>query len=105
MVTSIARQSIILKCIRQKSILVSNYELYYAAGLAKKCFGLNTSVDMAPEELLEQTQNQVKSVNPSNEKEEYLVHLLENYEVQEGYDEQTKELFLWGEKEENMWQV
>ena len=34
MITSIARQSIILKCLRQKSVLVSNYELYYTAGPA-----------------------------------------------------------------------
>ena len=33
MTTSIARQSIILKCTMQKSVLLGNYEFYYAAGL------------------------------------------------------------------------
>ena len=33
MVPSIARQSVIIKCNMQKSILTGNYEFYYAAGL------------------------------------------------------------------------
>lgn len=57
MITSIARQSIILKCLRQKSVLVSNYELYYTAGLAKKCFGIAVDADMEPKQLLEELQN------------------------------------------------
>ena len=56
MITSIARQSIILKCLRQKSVLVSNYELYYTAGLAKKCFGIEVDADMEPKQLLEELQ-------------------------------------------------
>ena len=52
MITSIARQSVILKCLRKKSIIVSNYELYYAAGLTKKLFNLSVDEDMEPEKLL-----------------------------------------------------
>mgnify|MGYP000019504385 CR=1 FL=1 len=36
MVTSIARQSVIIKCNMQKSVLTGNYEFYYAAGLIAK---------------------------------------------------------------------
>ena len=38
MITSIARQSIIIKCNGQQAVLLGNYELYYAAGLMKKLF-------------------------------------------------------------------
>ena len=33
MVPSIARQSVILKCNMQKSVMLGNYEFFYAAGL------------------------------------------------------------------------
>ena len=92
MITSIARQSIILKCLRQKSVLVSNYELYYTAGLAKKCFGIEVDAD-------------IDKVSPADEQEKYLVHLLGNYEPDDTHDEQTVELFHMGETEEHMWQV
>ena len=32
----------------QKSVLLGNYEFYYAGGLFKKLFGLETSEDMKP---------------------------------------------------------
>ena len=94
MITSIARQSVILKCLRKKSIIVSNYELYYAAGLTKKLFNLSVDEDM-----------ELKNVTASDGQEEYLIHLLGNYEVLSEHDEQTKELFRWGASEEHMWQV
>ena len=96
MITSIARQSIILKCLRQKSVLVSNYELYYTAGLAKKCFGIAVDADMEPKQLLEELQKHIDKVSPADEQEKYLIHL---------HDEQTVELFHMGETEEHIWQV
>ena len=73
MITSIARQSIILKCLRQKSVLVSNYELYYTAGLAKKCFGIAVDADMEPKQLLEELQKHIDKVSTSDEQEKYLI--------------------------------
>lgn len=105
MITSIARQSIILKCLRQKSVLVSNYELYYTAGLVKKCFGIAVDADMEPKQLLEELQKHIDKVSTSDEQEKYLIHLLGNYEPDDTHDEQTKELFHMGETEEHMWQV
>ena len=105
MITSIARQSIILKCLRQKSVLVSNYELYYTAGLAKKCFGIAVDADMEPKQLLEELQKHIDKVSTSDEQEKYLIHLLGNYEPDDTHDEQTVELFHMGETEEHMWQV
>ena len=53
MVTSIARQSVILKCNMQKSVLLGNYEFYYIAGLLKKLFNVSADADMEPEALSE----------------------------------------------------
>ena len=38
MVPSIARQSVIIKCNMQASVLLGNYEFYYLAGLMKKIY-------------------------------------------------------------------
>lgn len=51
MVTSIARQSVIIKCNMQKSVLTGNYEFYYAAGLIAKLSGVEISDDIKPIEL------------------------------------------------------
>ena len=85
MITSIARQSIILKCLRQKSIAVD--------------------ADMEPKQLLEELQKHIDKVSPADEQEKYLIHLLGNYEPDDTHDEQTVELFHMGETEEHMWQV
>lgn len=105
MTTSIARQSIILKCTLQKSVLLGNYEFYYAAGLFKKLFGLETSADMTPQELSEYLLGQVGNLTPKDEKEEYLIRMVSNYEPLENYDDQMKELFRWGVSEPDLWRV
>ena len=105
MVTSIARQSIILKCINQTSVMVGNYEFYYAAGLVKKLYGLEISSDMEPEAMSALILERADSLTPKDEKEEYLLTMLKNYEPLTDYDAQMKELFVWGEKEPELWQV
>lgn len=105
MVTSIARQSVIIKCNQQTSVLLGNYEFYYLAGLMKKLFGFPLSEDMKPEELFSAIKENSKNANPKDEKEAYLLKLVEFYKPLEVYDEQTKELFRWGENEDKLWQV
>lgn len=105
MVTSIARQSVIIKCNMQKSVMLGNYEFYYAAGLVKKLYGLDISGEMEPEALSVFILEQAESLTPKDEKEEYLLTMLKNYEPLTDYDEQMKELFVWGEKEPDLWQV
>lgn len=104
MITSIARQSVILKCLRKKSIIVSNYDYIMQPDLQRSSLP-SVDEDMEPEKLLEEVQNQLKNVTASDGQEEYLIHLLGNYEVLSEHDEQTKELFRWGASEEHMWQV
>lgn len=105
MTTSIARQSIILKCTMGKSVMLGNYEFYYAAGLFKKLFGLATSEDMKPLELSEYLLGQVDRLTPKDEREEYLIKIASNYEPLENYDDQMKELFRWGVNEPDLWSV
>lgn len=103
MVPYIARQSVIIKCSIKKSVLLGNYEFYYAAGLFKKLYGGEIHADMPPEELLSRIQKNADMVLAKDEKEEYLIHLLKNYEAGEEQDEKMRLLFRWGETEPDMW--
>lgn len=105
MVTSIARQSIIIKCTQQTSVLLGNYEFYYLAGLMKKLFALDLNADMNPEEMFTHIEENLEHLQPKDEKEGYLIKLVSIYKPLENYDEQMKELFEWGATEEKLWQV
>ena len=105
MVTSIARQSVILKCNMQKSVLLGNYEFYYIAGLLKKLFNVSADADMEPEALSEYLLRVVDTLSPKGEKEAYLIKMVKGYEPLPEHDEQMKELFAWGEQEPDLWQV
>lgn len=105
MVTSIARQSVILKCLRKKSVLLGNYEFYYLAGLMNRIFGTKYTGSTKPEELSAQILAEIDSLKASNEEEAYLLHLVKYYLPLDQYDSQMQYLFSWGENEKDLWQV
>lgn len=105
MISSIARQSVIIKCNSGYSALLGNYEFYYAAGLFNRLFGSDGSALMEPLELMEHLKNGFSRITPKDERERYLIKLVENYDPSPDYDEQMKELFAWGESEEDLWQL
>lgn len=105
MVTSIARQSVIIKCNQQTSVLLGNYEFYYLSGLMVNLFNLDLTEDLKPEEMFDRIQERLKDLNPKTPQEEYLIKLVSVYRPLEAYDEQMKELFRWGKTEEHLWQV
>ena len=105
MVPSIARQSVIIKCLREKSVIVGNYEFYYAAGLLNHFYNLGLRKDMNPQELMEQIQQKIHDIVLNSPKEEYLLHLLKYYEFLESYDEQMQLLFDWGDREKDEWKI
>lgn len=105
MVPSIARQSVIIKCNMQKSVLTGNYEYYYAAGLLKKLCRVDIADEIEPAPLQELLEKSLKSVETKDEKEAWLVGMLKDYRPEDHYDDQMKELFLWGSEEKNLWQV
>lgn len=105
MVPSIARQSVIIKCNMQSSVLLGNYEFYYLAGLMDKFFGLDLNEDMQPQMMLDIIHANLEQLSPKDEKEAYLVKLVSVFKVEDKYDDQMKELFRWGATEEKLWQV
>ncbi|MBO5303600.1 MAG: DUF3837 domain-containing protein [Lachnospiraceae bacterium] len=105
MITSITRQSIIIKCNMQASVMLGNYEFYYAAGLFCKLQNITVEEEIAPMELWEKILPYLQNFIGEDAKEKYLVKLLSNYKVLEDYDEQMKELLQMGLNEEHMWQV
>ena len=105
MVPSIARQSVIIKCNQQASVLLGNYEFYYLAGLMNKVFELDLNEDMQPQQMLDIIQANLDVLTPNDEKEAYLIKLVSVFKVEDKLDDQMKELFRWGNTEEKMWQV
>ncbi len=105
MTTSIARQSVIIKCNMQRAYILGNYEYYYGAGVAGKIFEFEISEDIKPKELEALLAEKLNDVNPKNEQEAYLCSVLKQYDPKEQYDEQMKELLLWGKEETCLWQV
>lgn len=105
MVTSIARQSVIIKCNMQKSILTGNYEFYYAAGLLSKLTGLTLPEESQPEELFHLLSEKLPELTATDEKEAYLFQLILGYRPNEEYDAQMQELFLMGKEEKYLWMV
>lgn len=105
MVTSIARQSVIIKCNMQKSILTGNYEYYYAAGLFSKLTQVTVKDDIKPLELFELLDNSIQDAAAKDERENYLFELLANFRPGEEYDSQMQELLRWGKEETQLWTV
>lgn len=105
MVPSIARQSVIIKCNQQTSVLLGNYEFYYLAGLMNKVFELDLNEDMQPQQMLDIIHANLGGLLPNDEKEAYLIKLVATFKVEEKFDDQMRELFCWGNTEEKMWQV
>lgn len=105
MITSIARQSVIIKCNMQKSVLTGNYEFYYAAGLVEKLFGISVDENSKPEDLKTFLMEQIETLEAGDEKEAYLLDMIKGYRPEENYDIEMQELLLWGKKEQYLWTV
>lgn len=105
MVTSIARQSVIIKCNMQASVLTGNYEFYYAAGLAVRLAGIEVADDILPDELKGLLAERLADCVPKDEKEAYLYGLLLDYRQTGEYDAQMKELLICGREEKQLWSV
>lgn len=105
MVTSIARQSVIIKCNMQASVLTGNYEFYYAAGLAARFAGIEVADDILPDELKGLLAERLADCVPKDEKEAYLYGLLLDYRQTGEYDAQMKELLICGREEKQLWSV
>ncbi len=106
MVTSIARQSVIIKSKTGNSILLGNYECGYALGLLSKMAGLvenDSFEDMR--QWYEHVMLQLDGFTSEDERLMEVLRITKNYEPAPNVDGQVKELYHMGYKEERMWQM
>ena len=78
------------------SVLVGNYEFYYAAGKLEALTKVKAGEDTPPDELKAAVSEALEHFEPADERQAYLVRLLERYRPNELQDEDTRDLFLWG---------
>ncbi len=104
MILSIARQSVIIKSNLNASIMTGNYEFYYAAGLLYHLKGIETETVLEPLQLLEAVHGLIADFGTEDTRERHLVHMLKYYKPVADFDDQMKELFLLGNREQFMWQ-
>ena len=92
----LARQSVNIKCKIKASIMMGNYEFYYAAGVLCALAGQMPEQAVPPKELYVFIQPLLDTYESKNEQEAYLVKLLKGYKVTDEYDEQMAELLQMG---------
>lgn len=85
--------------------MLGNYEFYYGAGLFCRLNGIQPAEDIRPDELKKLLQPNLTGDPGSDEREQYLAKLLLAYQPSQEYDDQMKELLLWGLREESLWKV
>ena len=105
MTTSIARQSVIIKCNMGCAYILGNYEFYYAAGVAAKLCGFEIPEDILPEDLAALLADKLSGGKPEGAQAAHLVSILKEYTPEIRYDEQMKELLIWGKTEKCLWQL
>ena len=105
MVPSIVRQSVILKCLRQKSTLLGNYEYYYAAGLFVRLSGVQIPSGLEPKELAAALSERLLSYAPDDPREIHLKNVLAKFHPDDKKEAVMDELFRQGLQEMHMWQV
>lgn len=101
----LARQSVVIKCNRKASVLMGNYEFYYAAGLLCRLAGHQPAQDLRPQGLMEAVKPLFDTYKPQNEQEDYLMKLLLGYRALDEYDAQMPQLLAMGLEEKNMWGI
>ena len=92
----LAIQSVDIKCKIQASIIMGNYEFYYAAGRLCALTGQNPELSLQPKELYALLQPLLDTYETKNKQEAYLVKLLKEYKVLEEYHEQMAQLLQMG---------
>lgn len=97
------RQSVVTKCILGQSVLLGNYELYYAGGLLCRLAGQIPDLAIKPDAFYQFLTPIIESYVPQNDRERYLIRLLKYYKAGQDYDDQMPELLQMGLKEKHMW--
>lgn len=97
MVPFVVEQAVDRKIRMQSSVLVGNYEFYYAAGLLSAETDLAADGSSAPAALEQAVKAACSAWNPSDPEGQYLKYLAGRYEAEEReYDDDMKALFEAG---------
>lgn len=92
----LAGQSVKIKCRIKASILMGNYEFYYAGGWLCALAGSSPETNLRPEEFYAFLKPLLATYQPKDEQEAYLIKMLGGYKVQEEYNEQMPMLMQMG---------
>lgn len=97
MVPILARQAINIKCKSKTNLILGNYECGYALGLIVNLSGIIFPADyISIEDLRRKVLELLKDYTPKDEKEENLIHMLEEYKADDNLDSQVGELINMG---------
>ena len=96
MVRMLPVESVERKLDMKASVLVGNYEFYYAAGKLAALTEVEAGEETPPDELKAAVSEALEHFETADERQAYLIRLLERYRPNELQDEDTRALFLWG---------
>lgn len=97
MVPSLVVYSVNHKIKERLSVIIGNYEFYYAAGLISPKLKIDANGFTQPKALDAAIKERLKKYVPDSSRTDFLCNLLKKYEVKsENYDEDMKELFRLG---------
>lgn len=106
MVTSLARQAVIIKSGNDTSILTGNYELAYALGFLANQMGISISEnDVELRDLQEKILDEFKNKTVEDEKIKRLLRMVRLYNPDPVWDEQMQELLHIGLVEKYPWDL
>ncbi|WP_022749854.1 DUF3837 family protein [Lachnobacterium bovis] len=105
MVTSIVRQSVIIKCKQKISAMLGNYEFYYSVGFLNKKYDLGCNSQMKPVEIKEKIASKLEAIEGDSPEEEYLITILKKYRPSDEYNDDMVEVFEMGVNEQKPWSV
>lgn len=95
----LAEQAIDRKLEMIQSVIVGNYEYYYAAGILTTYTDLQVDGSMKPQEMMQVLQDTLKECQGETERQQFLLRIMLRYEVDDRYDEEIMpQLFETGRK-------
>ncbi len=104
MVPILAKQAVQIKSRSRTNIILGNYECGYALGLIVNLSGVLFPADYTSiEDLRVKVLALLENYEPKDEREENLIHMLEEYKADDNLDEQVGELINMGLGEKNPW--
>lgn len=101
----LTRQSVVIKCSLEASIMTGNYEMYYAAGLLANIMSREIAADIQPEALHDLVHEWLADFQPADGQQKHLAHMLKYYHPDpERYDDQMAQLLQMGLQEQHLWE-